>query len=299
MKKLNNKGFVLSETLVVSVFLMVLFTMIYTNFYPLIGEYEKRENYDDADGKYLAYWIKKMIESDGYILSTNEDDYEESSAEAVASAQRRIHSMNKYGYMRFSCKDVSTDNNQRNLCVSLVNSFEISGCDGAGDDCDIYITHYQIGTIGGRTITPDFKQTVRRVDMYKYLEYCTYDNDPAITGNDKNCKNAYYTNCCKNRGVAEGLCTDVAKSEDVIKSLSNTEAKAKENAQTIKEISACAKKTNEEKVFTSRTRDYILSLPNYTHSHASTGANYRVIIVRHHTRERNNYYSYSTMEVIK
>ena len=55
MKKINNKGFVLAETLVVTVFLMILFTMIYSNFYPLIGEYEKRENYDDVDGKYVAY----------------------------------------------------------------------------------------------------------------------------------------------------------------------------------------------------------------------------------------------------
>ena len=38
MKKINNKGFVLAETLVVTVFLMILFTMIYSNFYPLIGE---------------------------------------------------------------------------------------------------------------------------------------------------------------------------------------------------------------------------------------------------------------------
>ena len=63
MKKINAKGFILAETLIVSVFLMVMFTMIYTNFYPLIGEYEKRENYDDVDGKYTAYWIKKIIES--------------------------------------------------------------------------------------------------------------------------------------------------------------------------------------------------------------------------------------------
>ena len=62
MKKLNNKGFILAETLVVTVFLMVIFTMLYTNYYPLMGEYQKRENYDDVDGKYVAYWMKKLIE---------------------------------------------------------------------------------------------------------------------------------------------------------------------------------------------------------------------------------------------
>ena len=43
MKKLNNKGFILAETLVVTVFLMIIFTMLYTNYYPLMGEYQKRE----------------------------------------------------------------------------------------------------------------------------------------------------------------------------------------------------------------------------------------------------------------
>ena len=47
MKKLNRKGFVLAETLVVTVFLMIIFTMIYQNFVPLMGEYERRENYDN------------------------------------------------------------------------------------------------------------------------------------------------------------------------------------------------------------------------------------------------------------
>ena len=69
MKKINNKGFVLAETLVVTVFLMILFTMIYSNFYPLIGEYEKRENYDDVDGKYVSYWMKKLVEDQNYSIS--------------------------------------------------------------------------------------------------------------------------------------------------------------------------------------------------------------------------------------
>ena len=67
MKKLNNKGFILAETLVVTVFLMVIFTMLYTNYYPLMGEYQKRENYDDVDGKYVAYWMKKLIEDASYM----------------------------------------------------------------------------------------------------------------------------------------------------------------------------------------------------------------------------------------
>ncbi len=57
----NKNGFVLAETLVVSVIVMGIFSLIYANYYPLIGEYERREVYDDIDSKYVAHWIRKMI----------------------------------------------------------------------------------------------------------------------------------------------------------------------------------------------------------------------------------------------
>lgn len=61
--KLNKKGFVLAETLVVAVFMATIFTIIYVNFYPLIGEYEKREFYDDLDSKYDIYWFKRLVQN--------------------------------------------------------------------------------------------------------------------------------------------------------------------------------------------------------------------------------------------
>ena len=65
MKK-NNKGFVLVETLIVTVFVMAVFSVIYINFYPLAGEYERREFYDDVDSKYSAYWVKRFIQGSTY-----------------------------------------------------------------------------------------------------------------------------------------------------------------------------------------------------------------------------------------
>ena len=73
MLKLNDKGFVLVETLIVSVFVMGLFTLMYTNFYPLMGEYEKREHYDDMESLYDTYMIKKSLENDGIISLLGED----------------------------------------------------------------------------------------------------------------------------------------------------------------------------------------------------------------------------------
>ena len=54
-----------------------------------------------------------------------------------------------------------------------------------------------------------------------------------------------------------------------------------------------------KKAFLSATKDYILSLPNFSIAHHATGANFRVIVVVHHTKDGNDYYSFSTMEVIR
>ena len=58
---MNKKGFALAERLIVTVFVMTIFTFIFSSFYPLIAKYEKHENYDDIDSKYIAHYIRKQI----------------------------------------------------------------------------------------------------------------------------------------------------------------------------------------------------------------------------------------------
>lgn len=58
---MNKKGFVLVETIVVSVFVLGLFTFIIANIIPLIGEYEKESDYDSIESIYSAHMIRKMI----------------------------------------------------------------------------------------------------------------------------------------------------------------------------------------------------------------------------------------------
>lgn len=107
MKK-NNKGFVLVETLIVTVFVMAVFSVIYINFYPLAGEYERREFYDDVDSKYSAYWVKRFIQGSTYdfyssggaadTISSNKYDVFQcsdlSSSEEVSFCNKMFHRMN-------------------------------------------------------------------------------------------------------------------------------------------------------------------------------------------------------------
>ena len=68
MKKFSNKGFVLAETIIVAVFMVTIFSALYTNYFPLMANYEKREYYDDLDSKYIAFWLKYMIQDPAYNM---------------------------------------------------------------------------------------------------------------------------------------------------------------------------------------------------------------------------------------
>ena len=61
----NKKGFVLTETLVVTVFLIAIFTFVYVSIIPLFGKYEDMAYRDaDIDIVYKLYSIRKMIAND-------------------------------------------------------------------------------------------------------------------------------------------------------------------------------------------------------------------------------------------
>ena len=61
---MNKKGFVLLETLIVTVFVLFIFTILYNSVVPLLGRYEELSYYDDIDTTYQLYHIKKLINSD-------------------------------------------------------------------------------------------------------------------------------------------------------------------------------------------------------------------------------------------
>jgi len=59
MKK-NKRGFALIEILTVTVVVLVIFTMLYANLFPLIGEYEKRVVYNDVETQYVSFYMRKL-----------------------------------------------------------------------------------------------------------------------------------------------------------------------------------------------------------------------------------------------
>lgn len=195
MLKINSKGFVLVETLVVAVFVAAIFSVIYANFYPIMGEYEKREAYDDIDSKYATFWFKRIIQSDSVdFTNTNiQNDITNNS------------------FHEFNCSNdiVASDVTAIKICNSLVTRFGVS---------HMYITNYKLGN---------------RVDP-----------------NDKN------------------------------------NFKGKVDA-------------NSSNVFSSGLQDYVAYLPTYSKVPSLNGACYRLVVEFHNTRDGNDYWTYSTIEILK
>lgn len=190
MKKINSSGFVLAETLVVTVFLMVIFAMIYSNFLPLVGEYEKRENYDTVDGKYSVYWIKRMIEDSSYNIPST-----------------KSNAMSSEGYVRFECSDIVDDEEKREFCINIVNALQVENCNKKGDDCNIFITRYRIRNTSDSSRTY-FKDAVNcdkndvnktKCEKKRYQENCEGDS----------CRQAYI-NSCVAVGTDANLCGEKA-----------------------------------------------------------------------------------------
>ena len=62
---MNKKGFVLTETLVVVVFLVTIFTFIYVSIIPLMGKYENlADTEENIDVVYKLHHIRRLINAD-------------------------------------------------------------------------------------------------------------------------------------------------------------------------------------------------------------------------------------------
>ncbi len=155
MKKLNSGGFVLAETLVVTVFIMTIFTILYSNFFPLIGEYEKREHYDDVDSKYKVYWLKNFIQHPSYTINATKianTGFEDFSTATIA------------GNSGF-CDKFPANTDQKAICINFWQKAEVNR---------VYITNYNI---------TDFKTSLGDVDGFTdYINYLPNYKTPSLNG---------------------------------------------------------------------------------------------------------------------
>ena len=165
MLKINSKGFVLVETLVVAVFVAAIFSVIYANFYPIMGEYEKREAYDDIGSKYATFWFKRIIQSDSVDFTNIQNDI----------TNNLFH--------EFNCSNdiVASDVTAIKICNSLLTRFGVE---------KMYITDYKLGNRNDSTDKNNFKGLVEANNsnvfssgLQDYVAYLpTYSKVPSLNG---------------------------------------------------------------------------------------------------------------------
>ena len=99
----NKKGFVMTETLVVTVFLVTIFTFIYVSIVPLLGIYDDMANRDsDIDIVYKLYHIRNMLMKDENRFDITKDAFNS----------------------EITCNDVSTAN--KDYCNKLMEYLDLN-----------------------------------------------------------------------------------------------------------------------------------------------------------------------------
>ena len=61
LKKLKSvKAFAMAELLAVCVAMLAIFSILFSNYLPLVAEYENRISYNDVTSEYAAHYFRKM-----------------------------------------------------------------------------------------------------------------------------------------------------------------------------------------------------------------------------------------------
>ena len=163
----NRKGFVLVETIITSVFVLGLLTFIIANVLPIIGEYEKTNDYDTIESIYDAHLIRKMILKGG-------------SEERIAKLLS-LPSGDGKNYYLFDKDDICYFLDNENYCKTLLSREYL-------DVKEIVITSYEIKDAFVQT-SKKFDRGMREYisQMQKYKNYnfanrlIVYFNDGRIT----------------------------------------------------------------------------------------------------------------------
>lgn len=177
MFKLNKKGFALVETLIVSVFVATVFTIMYTNFFPMFGEYERRERYDDVDSIYRTFVLKRTFENphfkngkesiyNNYKTTANSNfyvrifnvEYEDGSNGTLLSNETIESSI------ATACSTIaSTETTWNNYCKTIAHDTKVS---------EIYLTKYNITEL--KKGIKEGSITDMSIEMQDYIDSLPY-----------------------------------------------------------------------------------------------------------------------------
>lgn len=145
MKKNNNQGFMLLETLIVSTIILCTLVFLYVQFINIKRNYDISFRYNTIPGLYIAKEFSGILAETGYSnLKTT---------------------LQTSTYHRINCS-VDSDINT-NLCSKFYDKSNIKQILFVRDDISSFISELQTGTIKDLNIGNDFKKYIIRLNTKK------------------------------------------------------------------------------------------------------------------------------------
>ena len=135
MKYLNKKGFVLLETLIVTIFTLIIFTVLYTSVVPLLGRYDTLSYYNDLDITYDLYYVKKMLLADSNYESISNLDYKN----ITCGSLNDIETCQEY----FQALNINPPNGDEVIYLDLSND-DVKNNSSLSDDIKDYLKYINV-----------------------------------------------------------------------------------------------------------------------------------------------------------
>lgn len=167
----NNKGFAMAELLAASMVILLLFSILFSNYLPLVAEYENRLSYNDVTAEYAGYYVRKMYLTDNNELSSSTKSIINKGI--VSNSFYKVYDKN--ASINKVCEQYANeqqDDDKKDIakkyCNSILDEYAIE---------EIIITNYSMTDVKS-------KYTKSSGKLYKYIQYLPEYKNTIYTGNN-------------------------------------------------------------------------------------------------------------------
>ena len=162
-KKLKSmKGFAMAELLAVSLVILVLFSVLFSNYLPLVAEYENRIMYNDVSAQYAAYYVRQIVKE-----AIDKDNF-----------SNEIKKINGEGYVSLF-KDSDKENVDNKICMLASSKYD----DDKAKSSSKYACNKMLALYGIKEVVVTkyslihVNYTKDKGSLYEYIEYLPkYEN---------------------------------------------------------------------------------------------------------------------------
>ena len=154
----NNKGFAMAELLAVSMVILLLFSILFSNYLPLVAEYENRLSYNDVTAEYAGYYVRKMYIP---VLNSSDKNPPFKTFKVVLKNAGYVKVYDKSSTINNVCDQYANEQDDdkkiaaRKYCTSILEEYGVE---------EIIITNYSMTNVKS-------KYTESSGKLYKYIKY--------------------------------------------------------------------------------------------------------------------------------